>query len=169
MPILPILTYPDPVLRLHCEDAVPGTDDVIGLAENMVETMYSAPGIGLAAPQVGRAIRMLVIDITGPVGDADPHVILNPVILEKTETTSFEEGCLSLPELTVEITRSRVVHMRYQDLRGDWRDLVAEDLFAVAIQHEMDHLEGRLILDYATPVRRDLYRRKVKKLRAQGV
>ncbi|UCF31023.1 MAG: peptide deformylase [bacterium] len=169
MPVLPILTYPDPILRLKCEEAVPGTDDVCRLAEDMVETMYAAPGIGLAAPQVGRNIRMLVIDITGPVGAPEPHVLLNPVIQEKSESTSFEEGCLSVPELNVEIDRARKIRVRYQDLDGRWNDLSAEDLFAVAVQHEMDHLEGRLILDYASPVRRDLYRRKIRKQRAQGV
>ena len=169
MPLLPILTYPDPFLRLRCEDAVPGTLEIKRLADDMVETMYAAPGIGLAAPQVGKRVRMVIVDITGPAGDADPRVLLNPVLLEKSESVSFEEGCLSVPEFTLEIDRSRVIRVRYQDLDGDWLELMAEDLLAVAVQHEMDHLEGRLIIDYASTVRRDLYRRKIKKLRAQGV
>lgn len=168
MGVLQVLTFPNQVLRETCVEAVPGTDEIIKLADDMLETMYTAPGIGLAAPQVGVSIRMVIVDIMGHAGEPDPHILLNPEILQaEEETIAFEEGCLSLPELNVLIERSRMVKVRFQDLGGEHRELVAEDLLSVAIQHEMDHLEGRLILDYATPIRRDQYRRKVKKLLAE--
>lgn len=169
MALLPIITFPDPVLREPCVEAVPGSKELKKLAENMLETLYAAPGIGLAAPQVGVSVRMVIIDLTGHSGEPDPHILLNPVLLEAhEETIAFEEGCLSLPELNVEIDRFRALRVHFQDLEGATHDLEAEDLLAVAIQHEMDHLEGRLILDYASLIRRDQYRRKVKKILAES-
>ncbi|NOY87155.1 MAG: peptide deformylase [Deltaproteobacteria bacterium] len=167
MAILPIRTFPDPVLRDVCSQAEPGTDYIRKLADNMIETMYNAPGIGLAAPQVGESIRMVVVNITGPTGDGVPHVFLNPEIVHSEGSISFEEGCLSFPELTVEIERAKVVQVHFQDLEGTPTILEAEDLLAVAIQHELDHIEGHVIMDYASSVRRDLYRRKVRKILAQ--
>ncbi len=167
MPFLPIKTYPDPVLRRECKPAEPGSFDIKKLAREMVETMYAAPGIGLAAPQVGESVRMVVVDIFGHMGGADPYVLLNPEIVSCSETTAFEEGCLSLPEFTIEVDRPRIVEVRYQNLDGEEIKITAEDLFAVAIQHEMDHLEGRLLLDHASAGRRDMYRRKARKMKAQ--
>ncbi len=169
MAILHVLTFPNPVLRETCVEAVPGTDEITKLADDMLETMYIAPGIGLAAPQVGVCVKMIVVDIMGSLSDeSDPHILLNPEILQADEEiTAFEEGCLSLPELKVHIERPRMVKVRFQDLGGAHREMLAEDLLAIAIQHEMDHLEGRLILDYATSIRKDQYRRKVKKLLAE--
>ncbi|UCG37917.1 MAG: peptide deformylase [bacterium] len=166
MAILPIRTYPDPVLRRTCQDAEPGTEQIRRLAQDMLETMYAAPGIGLAAPQVGASIRLVVVDVAGALGSPDPSFLLNPRIVRSSETTAFEEGCLSLPEFSLEVERARVIEVSYQDLEGAERSLVAEDLFAVAIQHEMDHLEGRLLVDYASSVKRDLYRRKARKRKA---
>ena len=158
MAILPIRTFPDSVLREVCSHAEPGTDFIRKLADDMVETMYNAPGIGLAAPQVGQGVRMVVVDITGPVGDSSPYICLNPEIIHSEGSISFEEGCLSFPELAVEIDRASSVTVKFQDLDGTPMTLEAEDLLAVAIQHELDHLEGRVIIDY---------RRKVRKLMAQ--
>lgn len=169
MPLLPIRTYPDPVLRRECQPAEPGTDEIRKLAADMIETMYAAPGIGLAAPQVGQSIRMIVIDVFGNLGERDPHVLLNPEILSSEESVAFEEGCLSLPEFTVEVDRARIVEVKYLDLDGAGKTMAAEDLLAVAIQHEMDHLEGRLLLDHASVVRRDIYRRKARKMKAQAL
>lgn len=167
MPLLPIITYPDPVLRRECQPAEPGTGEIRKLAEDMLETMYAAPGIGLAAPQVGESMRMIVVDVFGHLGERDPKVLLNPEIIDSSEVIAFEEGCLSLPEFTVEVDRPRMIEVKYQDLDGTQVTLTAEDLFAVAIQHEMDHLEGRLLLDHASLVKRDLYRRKARKMKAQ--
>jgi peptide deformylase len=167
LPLLDIRTYPDPILRRECKPAEPGTDKIRKLAEDMMETMYAAPGIGLAAPQVGESLRMIVVDIFGHLGKRDPGVFLNPQIIASSETIAFEEGCLSLPEFTVEVQRSRIIEVKYQDLDGNDVQTTAEDLLAVAIQHEMDHLEGRLLLDHASAVRRDIYRRKARKMKAQ--
>ena len=169
MAILPVMTFPSEVLRKACSEAEAGTVEIRELADNMIETMYAAPGIGLAAPQVGRSIRMIVVDVTAILGEPEPHVLLNPEIANSEEIIAFEEGCLSLPELSVEIERARKIEVHFQDLDGDRKSLEAEDLLAVAIQHEIDHLEGKLILDYTSMVRRDLYRRKARKMRAQGI
>jgi peptide deformylase len=167
MAILPIRTYPDPVLRKKSPEAEPGTGDIRKLAEDMLETMYSAPGIGLAAPQVGLNTRMIVVDVKGALGNPDPHVFLNPVITASSDRVAFEEGCLSLPEFTLEVDRSRVIQVTYTDLEGSQKSLLAEDLLAVVIQHEIDHLNGRLLVDYASPIRRDIYRRKARKMKAR--
>lgn len=167
MAILPIRTFPDPVLRNICSKAEPATDFIRKLAGDLLETMYNAPGIGLAAPQVGECVRMVVLDITGSTGDDVPYFLLNPEIVHSEGSISFEEGCLSFPELSVEIDRANTVRVIFQDLEGTPVTLEADGLLAVAIQHELDHLEGRVIMDYASPVRRDLYRRKVRKILAQ--
>lgn len=166
MPILPIRTFPDPILRRVCEEAEPGTEEIRRLAADMLETMYAAPGVGLAAPQVGLNIRLITVDVGGALGTSDPHVLLNPRITASSESVAFEEGCLSLPEFTLEVDRARVVQVTFLDLNGEERTILAEDIFAVALQHEMDHLDGRLLVDYASPVRRDLYRRKARKMKA---
>lgn len=134
----------------------------------MLETMYAAPGIGLAAPQVGESLRMVVVDVFSHLGERNPQILLNPEILSFSETIAFEEGCLSLPEFTVEVNRPRFIEVQYQDLDGTILKIKAEDLLAVAIQHEMDHLEGKLLLDHASLVKRDMYRRKARKMKAQA-
>jgi peptide deformylase len=166
MAILPVRTFPDPVLRRTCGEAEPGTERIRQLAANMLETMYAAPGIGLAAPQVGESIRLITVDVGGALGNSEPHIMLNPKITASSGSTAFEEGCLSLPEFTLEVDRARVIQVECLDLEGNEKTVLAEDLFAVAIQHEMDHLDGRLLVDYASPVRRDMYRRKARKMRA---
>lgn len=166
MPILPIKTFPDPVLRRSCEDAVPCTDEIRKLAADMLETMYAAPGIGLAAPQVGASIRMVVVDVGNAIGQPDPVALLNPRILSSSEHIAFEEGCLSLPDFTVEVDRARTVQVQFEDLDGETKTIAAEDLHAVAIQHELDHLEGKLLVDHASSVRRDMYKRKARKRKA---
>jgi peptide deformylase len=169
LPLLSIKSFPDPVLRRECQPAEPGAAKIKRLAEDMIETMYAAPGIGLAAPQVGECVRMIVVDIFGHLGEREPQVLLNPEIVSCAETIAFEEGCLSLPEFTIEVERPRIVEIKYQDLEGERKTITAEDLFAIALQHEMDHLEGRLLLDYASAIRRDMYRRKARKMKAQAL
>jgi peptide deformylase len=164
--ILPIRTFPDPVLRRECREGVPDTEEIRKLAAGMLETMYAAPGIGLAAPQVGVSIRLIVVDVAGAIGDPDPTVLINPRILDSSENTAFEEGCLSLPDFTMEVDRARVVQVQYENLDGETKTIKTEDLLAVAIQHEMDHLEGKLLVDYASSVKRDMYKRKARKRKA---
>lgn len=166
MALLPIRTFPDPVLRRSCREADPGTEEVRRLAADMLETMYAAPGVGLAAPQVGESIRLITVDVGGALGTSDPHILLNPRIVASSESIAFEEGCLSLPEFTLEVDRARVLQVTFLSLDGEEKTILAEDIFAVALQHEMDHLDGRLLVDYASPVRRDLYRRKARKMKA---
>lgn len=166
MAILPVRTYPDPILRQECVEAEPGTGTIRKLAEDMLETMYSAPGVGLAAPQVGLNMNLIVVDTGNAMGERDPHVLLNPRITASSGFVAFEEGCLSLPEFTQEVDRAQFIEVSFTDLEGSRRNLLAQDLFAVAIQHEMDHLHGRLLLDYASLVRRDMYRRKARKKKA---
>jgi len=166
MSILTVRTYPDPILRQECVEADPGNGTIRRLAEDMLETMYSAPGVGLAAPQVGLNLRLIVVDTGSAMGERDPHVLLNPRITGSSGSVAFEEGCLSLPEFTQEVDRAQFIEVSFTDLEGNPRTLLAQDLFAVAIQHEMDHLHGRLLLDYASLVRRDMYRRKARKKKA---
>jgi peptide deformylase len=165
MAILPIRTFPDPVLRRVCGEAEPGTGMIRRLAADMLETMYAAPGIGLAAPQVGESTRVITIDVGGALGISEPHILLNPKITASSDSVAFEEGCLSLPEFTLEV--DRVIQVSCLDLEGNEKTLLAEDLLAVAIQHEIDHLDGRLLVDYASPIRRDIYRRKARKMKAR--
>jgi len=167
MAILPIRTFPDPVLRRVCEEAEPGSEKTRRLAADMLETMYAAPGVGLAAPQIGENIRLITIDVGGALGASDPHILLNPRITASSESVAFEEGCLSLPEFNLEVDRARVIQVTCQDLDGNEKTILAQDIFAVAIQHEMDHLEGRLLIDYASSIKRDMYRRKARKMKAR--
>jgi len=166
--LLPIRTYPDPVLRRECKPADSGSDEMKRLAKDMIETMYAAPGVGLAAPQIGVNVRMVIVDAFVQSEERDPKVMLNPEILSSSGSIAFEEGCLSLPELTLEVDRPRIIEVKYQDLEGSEIKIMAQDLFAVVIQHEIDHLEGRLLLDRASLVKRDMYRRKARKMKAQA-
>ena len=167
MAILPIRTFPDPVLRRTCEDAEPATDQVRRLATDMLETMYAAPGIGLAAPQVGENIRLITVDVGGALGTSDPQVLLNPRITASSETIAYEEGCLSLPEIYEDVARPERLTLKAQDRDGNAYELEAEGLLARAICHEIDHLDGRLIVDYISSLKRNLIKKKMKKRLAQ--
>ena len=163
-----IRVYPDPVLRKRSKLIENIDSSVEHLVGEMGQVMYNHEGIGLAAPQVGESLRMIVVDVFGHLGERNPQILLNPEILSSSESIAFEEGCLSLPEFTVEVERPRLIEVKYQDLDGSTVKIQAEDLFAVAIQHEMDHLEGKLLLDHASLVKRDMYRRKARKMKAQS-
>jgi len=171
MAILPILRFPNPVLRETCRDADPRDPLLPRLAQDMAETMYAAPGVGLAAPQVGVPIRLIVVDPRGAPKEGEkearkPLVMLNPVLARREGCISFEEGCLSLPDFRHDVDRARSITVRFTGLDGGRYELDAEELFAVVVQHEMDHLDGRLLVDYASPLRRDFYKRKARKLSA---
>ncbi len=162
MAILEILTYPAPVLQAVSE-AVDGVDDETRrLMEDMLETMYDAPGVGLAAPQVGVNKRIIVIDIRS---EEDNEIIMlaNPVIVESDGKFTYEEGCLSLPEFTVEVERKKEVTVKGLDVEGKEVVIDAEDFLAIVLQHEIDHLDGILLVDKVSRLKRDMYRRKVKK------
>lgn len=167
MAVLPIVTYPDPRLETPCEPVEEFGEQLRRLADDLVETMHHAPGIGLAAPQVGRGERVAVVDLS--VG-ADPDellVLVNPRVLEEEAEVREEEGCLSFPDLMLVVPRPRRVVVEYQDLEGNPRRIEAEDLLARCLHHEIDHLDGVLFLERVSPLKRDLARRKItKRIRA---
>lgn len=149
--LLPILRWPDPRLSQPCAPAVLD-DNLRQLAADMLETMYAAPGRGLAAPQVGRLVRMFVMDVTWKDGTRTPQVFVNPEILElRGEPVAGPEGCLSIPGPVTEVTRAPMVHLRWTDLDGQRHDAVLSGFAAICVQHEYDHLDGVLTLDRLTP------------------
>ena len=154
---LTILEFPDPRLRTRASP-VESVDD--GL-RSLIETMYEAPGIGLAATQVNVHKRVLVADISAD--KSEPFALINPVILEKDGVTATEEGCLSVPGYYEEVERAEHIRVKYTDRNGDDVEMEAEGLLAVCIQHEMDHLEGKLFVDYLSEAKRSRIRKKLMK------
>jgi len=163
MAILDILHYPDPRLRTLAK-AVDSVDDQLRmLVENMFETMYQAPGIGLAATQVDVHKRLLVADVSPD--RSEPHVLINPVIVEKDGVTVTEEGCLSVPGYYEEVKRAEHIRVRYLDRDGRECEGEFEGLLAVCVQHEIDHLDGKLFVDYLSEAKRSRIRKKLEKER----
>ncbi len=161
MALLKILEYPDPRLRTRARP-VPAVDEPIRtLVADMLETMYAAPGVGLAATQVDVHLRVLVVDISEQRNQ--PLVLINPEILETDGVDSGEEGCLSVPGFTETVERARRIRVRALDRQGQPFELDADGLLAVCIQHEMDHLEGKLFVDYLSELKRQRIRRKLEK------
>ncbi len=161
--VLEIKTYPDPVLKAQAEPIDAITEDVRALASNMAETMYENNGIGLAAPQVGQSCRLITVDISGPENRNDLRVVLNPCIAVREGQTELEEGCLSLPGFKTRVPRAEKVTLTGQDLEGQDIEIEAEGLLAVCLQHELDHLEGMVLLDHASRLKRAMYQKKIKK------
>lgn len=161
MALLRILTFPDPRLREKARDVQVFDADLKQLAADMVETMYAAPGVGLAATQVGVAKRMVVVDeYAGRDGSKGPEVYVNPQLVEASGEIICEEGCLSLPDFSEEVKRKDKIHVRYQDLEGKAREVSLEGFHAVILQHEMDHLEGVLAVDRVSRLKRALYSKR---------
>jgi len=161
MAILDILHFPDPRLRNRAK-AVSVVDETIGrLVDDMLETMYQAPGIGLAATQVNVAKRVVVIDISEE--KDQPLCLINPEILEKEGVEQMEEGCLSVPGIYELVTRANQIRVRALDRDGKPFELAAEGLLAVCIQHELDHLEGKLFVDYLSSLKRQRIRKRLEK------
>ena len=164
MSTLEILTLPDPRLKKVAAEVTVFDDQLSQLASDMLETMYAAPGIGLAATQVDRHIRLVVIDVSED--NNQPLVLVNPVIVEKDGIQTHEEGCLSVPGIYAKVKRADQVTVRYQDLTGEQQELTAEGLLAVCIQHELDHLKGVVFLDHLSALKRKLALKKLEKVRA---
>jgi len=158
-----IKTYPDPVLAVRTEPIDAITDEVRELAQDMVETMYENNGIGLAAPQVGQACRVITVDISGPEKRENLLVVLNPAITSAEGQTEYEEGCLSLPGFKGKVQRAERVVLTGMDLQGEDITIEADGLLAVCLQHEVDHLEGTVLLDRASRLKRSMYQKKIKK------
>lgn len=165
MTIRPILTAPNPVLKQISKPVEAVTDEIRTLMDDMLETMYAAPGIGLAAIQIGEPLNVIVMDLAGEGEEPAPQYFVNPEILETAETlTPYDEGCLSVPEVFNTIDRPERVKITYLDYNGERVTEVAEGLYAVCIQHEMDHLKGILFIDYLSRLKRERAVKKVMKL-----
>lgn len=164
MSIKTICQYPDPVLRKETEIITVFDEKLAELAEDMVETMYDAPGVGLAAPQIGESLKLIVVDTSESKDGPRQHMALvNPLITKHEGKQIDEEGCLSVPELTANVTRYKKITVSYQDLQGQPQELSTEERFAVVLQHEIDHLNGILFVDHLSSLKRSLYKKKVKK------
>lgn len=164
MALLPIRLYGDPVLRRKSAPVAVVDDKIRRLAADMVETMFENNGVGLAAPQVGLSLRLLVADATHRDGGDGPRVFINPEILDAWDEWSFDEGCLSLPGLSAELVRPEGILLRYQDETGTECEEEFHQLWSRVLQHEIDHLDGRLFVDRMSPMRRALIERKLREL-----
>jgi len=162
-----ILHYPDPLLKKKAEAITVFDETLKALASDMAETMYAAPGVGLAAPQVGILKRLIVIDCA-PKGEP-PHLILaaNPEIVSGEGESVEEEGCLSVPGYYAKVPRSEHVTVRYRDMEGNAIEMSADGLLAVAFQHEIDHLDGILFVDHLSPLKKSIFRKRYKKIMEQ--
>ncbi len=168
MTIRPILLHPDPRLKKPAARVETITPEIEALVADMFETMYDAPGIGLAAPQIGVSRRVIVMDCAGKDEAAQPLVMVNPEIADRSaETNTHEEGCLSIPEHFADVTRPAEVAVRWTALDGAARDGWFEGLWATCVQHEIDHLDGKLFIDHIGPLRRQMITRKMTKLKRE--
>lgn len=166
MAILPIRHYPDPVLQKHAEPIDTITEELKTLAANMAETMYAAPGVGLAAPQVGVSKNLIVLDCA-PKDASELIIAINPEIIAREGESLEEEGCLSVPGFYTNISRSANVTVRYLDLDGQTVEREASGLLAIAFQHEIDHLSGVLFVDHLSPLKKGMFRKKYQKIQKQ--
>lgn len=161
---LNIITAPDPRLKVTAKAVAAVDDSVRRLMDDMLETMYAAPGIGLAAPQVGRALRVVVLDVAEHDAPPAPMKLANPEILwASDETTVCEEGCLSVPDHYADVERPARVRIRYLDYHNEIREIEAEGTLATCLQHEMDHLDGTLFVDHISMLKRNIILRKLRK------
>jgi peptide deformylase len=167
--IFPIVRYGQPVLEQGAEAITDfDTPELHKLVEDMFESMYAARGVGLAAPQIGIGKRLAVIDVTTGEDPAQKIVLINPQIVVREGTQTGEEGCLSIPTFREPVTRAKKVTARAFDAKGVAFEMTAEDLLARAFQHEIDHLNGTLYISHVSPLKRDLIRRKIRKLQKLG-
>ena len=166
MAVLPILTAPDKRLKTPCAPVVRVDDRIRGLMDDMLETMYDAPGIGLAAPQIGVLARVIVMDLAEKDAERRPMRLVNPEILHASdEIVIANEGCLSLPEIYVDVPRPAAVRFRYLDEHGVPQEMDADGLLARCVQHEIDHLDGVLHVDYLSTLKRNMILRRLEKQR----
>ncbi len=162
-----ILIHPDPRLKKPCEPIAAVTAEISALASDMLETMYEAPGIGLAAPQIGVMKRLIVMDCIKD-GPPEPMALLNPQVLWSSEDLgSYEEGCLSIPDQYAEVKRPSSVKVGWMDLEGVPQERLFTGLWATCVQHEIDHLNGKLFIDYLGPLKRQMITRKMEKLKRE--
>jgi peptide deformylase len=168
MAVRPILVLPDPRLRRPAAPVAEIDDSVHALATDMLATMYDAPGIGLAATQLGVMKQVFVMDCAGKDDPAEPMVLVNPELLwSSEETVTTEEGCLSIPEIYEDVTRPERVRVRWRGLDGEMHEREFGDRWAICAQHEMDHLNGRLFIDYLSVVKRTMITARMRKLKRE--
>ena len=169
MTLRPILLHPDPRLKKACAPVTSVTAEIGALAEDMLQTMYDAPGVGLAAPQVGVLQRIFVMDCVKTEDTAPrPLVLINPEITwSSEEQNTYEEGCLSIPEHYANVTRPKRVRMRWLGLDGKLNEEEFDDLWSTCAQHELDHLNGKLFIDHIGPIKRQMITRKMEKLKRE--
>lgn len=174
---LPIFTYPEPVLSQKAAPVTEFNSELKQLVKDMLFTMYHAPGIGLAAPQIGQSIRLFVMDvdydrevITNSSGKEEvrlsqfnPKVFINPIITGTSGSTTYEEGCLSVPGVYEEVKRHKSIHVKYQDLDGKEHEMEADDLLSICIQHENDHLDGIVFIERLSNLKKNFYKKKMVK------
>ena len=172
---LQIFTYPEPVLSQVAKPVTTFNQELEQLVKDMLFTMYHAPGIGLAAPQVGHGLRLFVLDVdydretvTNAAGKEEvrlsgfnPKVFINPVITGTAGTTTYEEGCLSVPGVYEEVKRHQAIHVKYQDLKGNYHEMEADDLLSICIQHENDHLDGIVFIERLSNLKKNFYKKKM--------
>ena len=165
MALREILIVPDPRLKKECEPVTEVNDEIRDLLDDMLETMYAAPGIGLAASQIGVMKRVVVMDVSDDKDKPEPMKLINPEIIWESEDTSvYQEGCLSIPEQYADVERPAEVGVRYLDENGKEHEIEADGLLATCIQHEIDHLDGVLFTDYLSALKRNMMIKKVQKL-----
>lgn len=168
MSIRPILIHPDPRLKKLCAPVDAVDSCLRKLADDMLETMYDAPGVGLAAPQIGILQRLFVMDFSAKDEGPVPMALFNPeVIWASDDLNTYEEGCLSIPEMYEEVTRPAEVKVRYIDLDGKPQEIHLDGLGATCAQHEIDHLNGKLFIDYLSKIKRSMITNKMKKLKKE--
>ncbi len=163
MAVLEIMKYPNPVLKTKAVPVKEVDSELQSLINDMAETMYASSAIGLAAPQVGKLIRVAVIDVTPMLEDKNLIVLINPRIVEKEGETILEEGCLSIPDYREKVKRWAKVKVETLDQEGKKREIEGEGLLAIAIQHETDHLDGMLIIDRISSLKRNIFKKTMKK------
>jgi peptide deformylase len=166
--IYPIVKFGNPILEKPSAEVTSFDDELRQLAEDMFESMYAARGVGLAAPQIGIAKRIAVIDVTFKEDPNARLVLVNPVIINKAGRQRSSEGCLSIPEFREDVTRAKTVTVRAQDLTGKFFEHTGEELLARALLHETDHLNGKLYISHISGLKRDLIKRKIKKMVKAG-
>jgi peptide deformylase len=168
MAVLDIKKYPEEVLKKKASQVTSISKDLLRLIDDMIETMYAAPGVGLAAPQVGVSKRLAVIDISTKEQTVPLIVLINPIVLHMEGSVDFEEGCLSLPEYTAKVTRAERILVRTQDREGKQMEIEGEGLLAIAMQHEIDHLDGLLLIDRISPIKREFFKKRYQKVLKAG-
>jgi peptide deformylase len=162
-----ILIWPDPLLKKRASPVARVDDSIRNLVNDMFETMYAADGVGLAAPQLGVLKNIIVLDTTPRQPESRPVAMINPEIVEKEGSTRYTEGCLSIPGEAEEVERAAKVKVRFLDVSGEPQTLVAEGLLAVAIQHETDHLNGTMFVDYLSTLKREMIKKRMKRLKTE--